>query len=105
MKVNLNVPFKNYKGQPIIVKDAKDNDLEVIMADYVAKELFALAKIDGNPVDPNKMLIAYKLGTRIIKEPSKVEVSSEEITFIKEVMSKVLVAGCYGQLVDVLENN
>ena len=105
MKVNLNVPFLDYTGHPYLEKDKEGNGHEVIMADYVAKDLFTLAKIGETPVDPDKLLLAYKLATRIVNDPSKVEMNSEEITFIKEVMSKVLVAGCYGQLVDVLENN
>ena len=94
MKVNLNVPFKDYKGQPIIEKDGNGEGHEVIMADYIAKELFTLARLDGQPVAADKMLVA-----------SEVELTSEEMTFIKEVASKTLVVGCYGQLVDILENN
>ena len=100
MKVNLNVSFKDYKGQPIL-----ENGNEVIIADYVAKDLFTLAQLDGKPVDADKMLLAYKLSTRIVGNPNEVELTSEEITFIKEIMSKSLVVGCYGQLVDILENN
>ena len=105
MKVNLNQPFKDYKGNIIIEKDKDGNGHEVIMADYVAKELFTLAQLDGKPVEPEKMLLAYKLSTRIVAAPEAVELKSEEITFIKEVMSKSLVVGCFGQLVDILENN
>ena len=105
MKVNLNVPFKDYKGQPIIEKDGNGEGHEVIMADYIAKELFTLARLDGQPVAADKMLVAYKLSTRILNNPSEVELTSEEMTFVKEVASKTLVVGCYGQLVDILENN
>ncbi len=105
MKVNLNQSFMDYKGQPIIEKDKDGNGHETNIADYVAKNLFMLAQLDGKPVEADKMLLAYKLSTRIVKNPSDVELTSEEITFIKEVMSKSLVVGCYGQLVDILENN
>ena len=105
MKVNLNIPFKDYKGQPIIEKDKDDKGHETIIADFVAKSLFTLCQIDGKPMEADKMLLAYKLSTRIINNPNEVELTSEEITFIKEVMSKELVVGCYGQLVDILENN
>ena len=105
MKVNLNQAFKDYKGNPIIEKGKDGNSHDVIIADYVAKELFSLAHLDGKPVDPDLMITAYKLSKRIIENPNEVELKSEEITFIKEVMSKSLVVGCFGQLVDILENN
>lgn len=105
MKVNLNIPFLDYSGHPYLEKDNEGNEHEIIMADFVAKNLFTIAQLDGKRMEADKMLLAYKLSRRIIDKPGEVKLTSEETSFIKEIMSKFLVVGCYGQLVDVLENN
>ena len=101
MKVNLNVPFVDYKGNPI--KDEKGN--VTIIADMVAESLFTLTKIDDKRIEPAQMVACYKLARRIVEKPNEIELSAKEIAFIEELMSKILVVGCYGQLYEILEGN
>lgn len=96
MKINLNIPFRSFGGNPIT-----EEGKEVIMADFIGKALFGI----GSGIERKDMLIAYNIMRAIQKKPDAVNLKSEDITFLKEHMSKVLNVGCYGQLVSVLEGN
>ena len=96
MKVNLNVPFNGFNGRPIVQKGK-----EVIMAETIGMALFGSSQQLGQ----KDMLMAYDIIRKLQTSPSEVQLASEEITFLKETMAKVLTVGCYGQLYDVLENN
>ena len=96
MKVNLNVPIRNFVGEPII-----ENGKEANMAEQVGLILFGL----GQNIEQNEMVMAYGIIRKLQANPTEVQLSSEEITFLKEKMSKVLTVGCYGQLYDILEQN
>lgn len=89
MKVNFNVPFKNYKGQ----------ETKEIIADKVSEALYAL----GSEVGNDRKYSAYKVCKRINESPSEVEISTEEATLVKDVCAEFLVAGGYGQVCDLIE--
>ena len=91
MKVNFNVPFKNYKGQ----------ETKEIIADKVSEALYALGS--ESKVGNDRKYSAYKECKRINESPSEVEISTEEATLVKDVCAEFLVAGGYGQVCDLIE--
>lgn len=99
MKVNLNVPIRDFFGKPIIENEKTKK--EVNMAEQIGVILFGL----GQNLEQSEMVTAYGIARKLQKDPSDVLLSSEEITFLKEKLSKVLTAGCYGQVYDILEQN
>ena len=105
MKVNLNVPFVDFMGQPIIDKDENGVENQTIIGEFMAKNLFTMVKMDGKALDPDQMLMAYRLAKKLVDTPEAVELSAKEISFLEDVGSKTLVVGCYGQLYDLLEGN
>lgn len=92
MKINLNVPFKNFKGQ-----ESKE-----IIGDKVAEALFT-AGTQSNQISNESKYKAYKVCKKIGEASGEVEISTEEATLIKEVCINFLVAGAYGQVVELIE--
>ena len=64
MKVNFNVPFKNYKGQ----------ETKEIIADKVSEALYALGS--ESKVGNDRKYSAYKVCKRINESTYEVEISS-----------------------------
>lgn len=96
MKINLNIPFKNYAGEPI-----KENDKVVIIADFVGKALFSMNT--KQQMEKDDMIKAYEIMRQLQHSPSEVKLTHEQITFLEEKMSGALTVGCYGQLYNILE--
>lgn len=99
MKVNLNQPFRDVKGNPV-----KLNGADHLISDAVSFSLFNLAQIGGQPANAEQKYHAYSLFKKVQANPSEVEISTEDATFIKQVTVEVLSAGAYGQLVDIIES-
>lgn len=100
MNVNLNVPFVDLMGKPIVEKGK-----EAVVADRVASLLFNLSALHKEPMSAEQKYQAYKLCTAIIHSPGNVELSAEQAAFIKEVCSEAFSSGAYGQIVDIIEKN
>lgn len=98
MKVNLKKPFRDIKGNPV-----KLNGSDHLISDAVSFALFNLAQIGGQPASAEQKYQAYSLFKKVQANPSEVELSTEEGTFVKQICVEVLSAGAYGQLVDTIE--
>lgn len=96
MKVNLNVPIRDFNGKPVT-----ENDRQVTMAEQIGIILFRF----GQDLSQEEMLTAYNIVRALQTNPGEVQLRSEDITFLKEKMAKVLTVGCYGQLYNILEQN
>ena len=94
MKVNLNIPVREYDGAAV----KNENDVEVTIGDLVGKVLFA-----SKGMEQADMMRAYDITEKIQKDAASVELTSEDITFIKEQTVKVFNVGIYGQLYNILE--
>lgn len=94
MKVNFNKKFKNFDGSEM--------EGETI-AMMVAKSLFTYGNAD--PVDVDTKFRAYMLWQKIAHATGDVEITVEEAALIKEVCGKSLVAGGYGQVCGIIEQN
>lgn len=92
MKVNFNVPFKNYKGK----------ETNEIVGEKVAEALFCAGSNSDKISNENKYK-AYKICRKISEAICEVEISTDEATLIKEICAGYLVAGGYGQICELIE--
>lgn len=95
MKVDFNKKFIGIKGDEL-----KEN-----IADAIAAYMFNLMELDGKPTSREQKMMAYHIYRKILKDPSLVDITTEEATFIKQVCVEKLTAGAYGQIEDLIENN
>ena len=78
--------LKNEKGEP------------QMMSDTIGLYLYAA----GSKKPPDKMR-AYRICVQLQEHPEEVELEAEDMTLIKELTNEALVAGAFGQIVQVLE--
>lgn len=113
MKVNFNIPFKNYKGEDLekeveVLRDGKKvKELQpVLISDILAQNLYngeGLERTSNTDKDNETKFKAYTLCHRIFNASSAVDLTSEEALLIKQVSASSLTAGAYGQIVELLE--
>lgn len=107
MKKNLVVPFKSWKGEPVMVKAQDENGSEVLKPQLISDELGALffnvSGSDKVQVSGEEKLRLYRLATAIGKNPTEVDMTAEDIVLIKRILEPACSAGAYGQIVEILE--
>lgn len=113
MKVNFNIPFKNYKGEDMqreveVIRDGKKvmEKQPVIIADVLSQNLYSgegIEKTGNAEKDNENKFKAYKLCHRIFSASGPIDLSPEESILIKQVSAATLTAGAYGQIVELLE--
>lgn len=111
MKVNFKKDFIDCFGEQVketIPAPTPENpqgtkEAVVTVWELMARHLFNLSALGGVAVKPDIKYKAYRLSCRIAKNPSEVELSTEEAVFIKEIANEHLSAGAYGYLVDIIE--
>lgn len=94
MKLNFNVPFKDYKGEVI-----KENGKDKKISEMIASLLFVA---DGITKNDDKMK-AFNLSQRIYTATNEIEITVEEAAMIKKVAEKVS-AGGYAQIINLIES-
>lgn len=98
MKRNFKVAMKGYDG-----KELKNEKSETqMMNDIIGLHLYAAG--GKKPMSQEDKVRAYKLSLQMQEHPDEVELTAEDMTLIKEVTNEALVAGAYGQIVQVLES-
>ena len=105
MKVNLNVPFMNYKGLVITKKvEGTDVEQEQLMKDVIAPILFSGEWRDErvNALSGDEKIRAYSLSLKIYQSTGNIEISAEEALMIKEA-ALVLNTGGYAQIVKLID--
>lgn len=107
MKKNLNIPFKSWKGEPIMLKAQDESGNEVLKPQLVSDELGALffnvSGSDKIQVSGDEKLRLYRLATNIAQSPSEVDMSAEDIVLIKRILEPTCSAGAFGQIIEILE--
>ncbi|WP_044272476.1 hypothetical protein [Bacteroides timonensis] len=93
MKVDLNRVFKDYKGL----------ETENVISDKVAEALYSAGITPEFAIKREYKFRAYKISKSIIDNNGVVELSSEDISLIKEICSNFFTAGAYGQVHEILE--
>lgn len=107
MKVNLNVPFMNYKGLVITKKvEGTDVEQEQLMKDVIAPILFSGEwrdeRVRVNALSGDEKIRAYSLSLKIYQSTGDIEISAEEALMIKEA-ALVLNPGGYAQIVKLID--
>lgn len=94
---NFKVAMRGYDG-----KELKNEKSETqMMSDIIGLHLYTAG--GKKPMSQEDKVRAYKLSLQMQEHPEEVELTSEDMTLIKEVTNEALVAGAYGQIVQVLE--
>ena len=102
MKVNFKKDFVDCFGKPITEKkNGQDTPLQIW--ESLARSLFNLSILGGAPVSQEEKYTAYSLSKRIAGNPSEVELTTEEASFLKRVCAEQLSAGAYGIVADIVE--
>lgn len=109
MKKNLNVPFKNWKGEPVKMQ-AQDESGNMVMKDQLISDelgalFFQVTGSDTLQVSADEKLRLYRIACKIADNPSEVELVSEDIVLMKHILKKGCSAGAYGQIYDILEGD
>ena len=102
MKVNFNKEFVDCFGKTITEK-RNGHDVPSRIWESLARALFNLSVLGGTPVSQDEKYTAYSLSKRIAGNPTEVELSTEEASFLKRVCAEQLSAGAYGIVADIVE--
>ena len=94
---NLKVAMRGYDGKEL--KNEKGEPQ--MMSDIIGLHLYTAG--GKKPMSQEDKVRAYKLSLQMQEHPEEVELTAEDMTLIKEVTNEALVAGAYGQIVQVLE--
>lgn len=94
---NFKVAMMGYDG-----KELKNEKGETqMMSDIIGLHLYTAG--GKKPMSQEDKVRAYKMSLQMQEHPKEVELTAEDMTLIKEVTNEALVAGAYGQIVQVLE--
>lgn len=99
MKRNFDRPLLGYDGKPIL-----SGGKEQTAGSVLGLQLFSAGNGKDNIADGDKMR-AYHLCVQMHEHPSEVELTAEDAKLIKDIAGHTLVAGAYGQIVDIIEND
>lgn len=102
MKVNFKQEFVDCFGKTITEKkNGQETPLQIW--ESLARTMFNLSLLGGAPVSQDEKYTAYSLSKRIAGNPSEVELTTEETSFLKRVCTEQLSAGAYGIVADIVE--
>jgi hypothetical protein len=100
MKVNFNIPFVDFKGEPI-VQNGKEQVIKNVVAGTLFEGGWLLRKTGTTPEDK---LAAYMLSQRIYSSEGEIDITSEEAATIREAVLTALNPGGFGQVVHLMED-
>lgn len=103
MKRNLNIPFVDLKGAPVVVKDEHGNERTRMIGDTIAELLFGCPGNDDAPLSGSDKLTLYRIARRIADDASAVELTSEEVVLLKKALEPQFTVGAWGQVYDAIE--
>lgn len=99
MKVDFNVNAKGFDGKDLLVMNEKGLLVKVNMSDKIQEVLYFIGN-DVN-VDNDVKYKAYKIGMKLAT--GNQDFTTDELAFIKDQVGRKVVAGIYGQLCDLIE--
>jgi hypothetical protein len=94
MKIDLKRNLKGANGQ--------DSGM---MADLLKVVFFSIDSTPQLPLSAEDKYMAYQMAKRLADCSGEIDITIEEAAFFKKVCAVGLVAGAYGQVVDLLEGN
>ena len=102
MKVNLNRPLLDFKGQEAI-ELVNGKERKKVLRDMVAEALYAAGSNPKQGLDMSKKLRAYKMLQQVINNRGILDIETEDATLLKEICADFFTAGAYGQIYDLIE--
>lgn len=97
MKINFNIPVKDYKGQALV-----SNGKVQMLNDHVGQAMYMVHSVGGNSLTPDEKYMAYKICNKM-QSQNEIELNSEECAFIIKVCGESLISGAYGQIRELIE--
>ena len=102
MKINLNRPLLDFKGNEAI-KVVNGKEVKQYLRDMVSEALYAAGSNPQQGLDMSKKLRAYKMLQQIINNRGVLDIETEDATLLKEICADFFVSGAYGQIYDLIE--
>lgn len=109
MKINLDQPILDFKGNPVLIENSKDKDPLTLKSAFFtalsepALETNAQGQNVPEQLPADQKMRMYKLCNTIING-GEVDLSVEDIAFIKERVGKVFISPLvYGRVSEILE--
>ena len=102
MKINLNRPLLNFKGNEAI-KVVNGKEVKQYLRDMVSEALYAAGSNPQQGLDMSKKLRAYKMLQQIINNRGVLDIETEDATLLKEICADFFVSGAYEQIYDLIE--
>ena len=102
MKINLNRPLVDFKGNEAI-KVVNGKEVKQYLRDMVSEALYAAGSNPQQGLDMSKKLRAYKMLQQIINNRGVLDIETEDATLLKEICADFFVSGAYGQIYDLIE--
>jgi hypothetical protein len=103
MKVNFCAVVVDYRGEPIQTKDSeKSEPREMLMKDAACQAL--VAHLPGEDATPQLQLRKFQLSKTIWKSGGVINISTEDVALIKNVVSKAFAPAVAGSFCDQIEN-
>lgn len=97
MKINLNQPVKDYKGQALV-----SNGKVQMLNDHIGQAMYMVHSVGGNSLTPDEKYMAYKICNKC-QSNDEIELTTEERAFTLKVCGESLISGAYGQIRELIE--
>lgn len=97
MKRDFKVAMRGYNKKELMDENGQPQMINEIIG------LYLYSAGNKKQLSADEKLRAYKLCVQLHEHPECVELTAEDMAFIKEIACDVLVAGAYGQIVEILE--
>lgn len=100
MKRNFKKVLMGFNNKPVVNKDGS----ATVICNLLGEALFLASPNSKTSIEPGDMMRAYNLANQLCQHPEEVELSTEDATLIKKIAAQTLVAGAYGQVYNIIEN-
>jgi hypothetical protein len=95
---DLTTVIQDLKGKPL-----KEGNEDMTAAAVTSNAL--LAPFPNDTAGPTEKSKRFKLAMRIIENPARVEINSDEMTMIKDMVARVYITLVYGRIEELLEHS
>lgn len=94
MKVNFNQKVKDHRGK----------EVDIVISEKLSELMWFAGSQPEIQFSREEKFKAYKISQKLIANNGNIEIDVDEASFIKDMASKYLAAGVFGQVCDIIEN-
>ncbi|MBR5271804.1 MAG: hypothetical protein IKU25_00185 [Clostridia bacterium] len=94
MKVNFNQKVKDHRGK----------EVDIVISEKLSELMWYAGSSADHQFTREEKFRAYKISQKLIAHDGNIEIDVDEASFIKDMASKYLAAGVFGQVCDIIEN-